>query len=218
MARRSSRRTGTGRARQWGRAGLGVLVVLIIAWFGGLVAFASEIPDSVADTETETDAIVVLTGGSGRLETGFELLAERRAAKLFVSGVYRGVDVASLLQLSQRNPDELICCVSLGYAAESTSGNARETAAWIAEQGYTSLRLVTANYHMPRSILEFSHAMPDIRIIPHAVFPANFKSEHWWMWPGSASLVVGEYTKFLAAWVRHRVEAVIGTVGGKAET
>ena len=216
MARRNFRRTGTRSARPWGRVGLAILVILVIAWFGGLVAFAAEIPDAVTDPETETDAIVVLTGGSGRLETGFELLAERRAAKLFVSGVYRGVDVASLLHMSQRNPSELICCVSLGYVAESTAGNARETASWIAKEGYTSLRLVTANYHMPRSILEFSHAMPNTKIIPHAVFPPNFKSDDWWMWPGSTSLVIGEYSKFLVAWIRQRAEDVIAMFGGKA--
>ena len=216
MARRGFHRTGARSTYRWGRIVLTAAIVLVVAWLGGLMAFAADIPDTVADPDTKTDAIVVLTGGSGRLETGFELLAERRAAKLFVSGVYRGVDVASLLHMSQRNPSELICCVSLGYVAESTAGNARETASWIAKEGYTSLRLVTANYHMPRSILEFSHAMPNTKIIPHAVFPPNFKSEHWWLWPGSASLVIGEYTKFLAAWLRHRAEEAIEAVGGKA--
>jgi uncharacterized SAM-binding protein YcdF (DUF218 family) len=78
--------------------------------------------------------------------------------------------------------------------------------------------LVTANYHMPRSILEFSRAMPNVTIIPNAVFPVNFKRENWWMWPGSASLVIGEYTKFLLAWIRHRGEWLIGAADGMAST
>jgi uncharacterized SAM-binding protein YcdF (DUF218 family) len=95
-------------------------------------------------------------------------------------------------------------------AADDTRGNAVETAAWIREQGFGSLRLVTANYHMPRSLLEFRHAMPDIEIVPHPVFPENFKQDEWWLWPGSASLLASEYSKYLVALLRT-------TFAGRAE-
>ena len=183
-----------------------VAVVLAFVWTGGLLRFAALIP-TAATTEDgggSTDAIVVLTGGSGRLDAGFSLLARRQAKKLFVSGVYRGVDVDRLLQLSRHNPEDLNCCVNLGYAADSTAGNAVETAAWMAAAGYRSLRLVTANYHMPRALFEFRNAMPDIEIIPHAVFPRDFKIGRWWAWPGSASLIVSEYSKLVLAWAGHR--------------
>ena len=42
-------------------------------------------------------------------------------------------------------------------------------------EGYQSLRLVTASYHMPRSIQEFHHHMPQVRIVPHAVFLSSSK-------------------------------------------
>ncbi|MEE9210175.1 MAG: YdcF family protein, partial [Kiloniellales bacterium] len=38
-----------------------------VAWLAGLLWFATEVPSSVAEPERITDAIVVLTGGSGRV-------------------------------------------------------------------------------------------------------------------------------------------------------
>ena len=35
------------------------------------------------------------------------------------------------------------------------------------------------------------------------MFPAGFRQDDWWRWPGSASLVVAEYNKYVAARVRH---------------
>ena len=50
---------------------LAVLGVAVGAgWAAGLVRFATQIPDTVAEPDTLTDAIVVLTGGSGRLDAG----------------------------------------------------------------------------------------------------------------------------------------------------
>src|SRR3546814_4727223 len=104
-------------------------------------------PSRGSGDERSTDAIVGLTGGSDRLAVALDLLSADKGRKLFVSGVYRGVDVRQLLDLSQPSPDDLSCCVVLGYAADHTRGNAVETAAWMKEQGFDSLRLVTAPYH-----------------------------------------------------------------------
>ena len=182
---------------------------VLFAWTAGLFAFAAAIPDKIEDPDTVTDAIVVLTGGSGRLEEGIALLAAGKAKKLFVSGVYEGVDVQRLLELSRRQPEELSCCISLGYAASSTQGNAVETAEWLDDERYKSVRLVTANYHMPRSLIEFRHAMPTVRITAHAVFPPLFKRDDWWRWPGTAQLVVIEYLKYLAAAARQAAEFLL---------
>lgn len=178
-----------------------LLLVLSVSavWLIGLAWFAAALPDKVVAPDRKTDAIVVLTGGSGRLGQGLELLARQSAAKLFVSGVYRGVDVEELLVISQQTPEELQCCITLGYEADDTRGNAVETATWMKEQGFRSLRLVTATYHMPRSLLEFRRAMPDWEIVPHPVFSRNFKQSEWWLWPGSAALLATEYSKFLVA-------------------
>jgi len=195
------------RAVRWRRA-LFVVALLAVAWSVGLLWFAAALPSAVADPTRRTDAIVVLTGGSDRVHRGIELLADKRADKLFISGVYRGVDVQELLRVSQSSPANLACCIVLGYEADSTRGNATETAEWMRAEGLTSLRLVTAAYHMPRSLLEFRRVMPEIEIVPHPVFPANFKRNDWWRWPGSAALIASEYSKYLIALLRGGFAAI----------
>jgi uncharacterized SAM-binding protein YcdF (DUF218 family) len=184
------------------RPAAAVLLAFAALWLGGLIWFASSIPDEVADAESETDAIVVLTGGSLRVQSGLALLAAGKAKKLFVSGVYRSTDVTALLRISRQSPEHVACCIVLGHEADNTFGNAIETAQWMRQEGFHSLRLVTASYHMPRSLLEFSRAMPDIRIIPHPVFPESVKQDRWWASPGTASLIMGEYQKYLLALAR----------------
>ncbi len=199
--------------RRQSRFGLRYLVppvaLLVVLWSIGLIWFAAMLPRQVADTKRKTDAIVVLTGGSGRLSQGLDLLAKKQARKLFVSGVYRGLDVTQLLQSGQQSPDEFQCCVALGYEADDTEGNATETAAWMKAQKFQSMRLVTANYHMPRSLIEFRHAMPEIEIVPHPVFPETFKQDDWWLWPGSAALLAREYSKYLIALVRTGFDGLV---------
>jgi uncharacterized SAM-binding protein YcdF (DUF218 family) len=149
-----------------------------------------------------TDAIVVLTGGSGRLESGFELLREGKGKKLFVSGVNRHTDLAELLRAARIATARAACCVVLGHHADNTRENALETARWMRREGYKSLRLVTAWYHMPRSLLEFHRALPNIKILPHPVFPQEFKPTRWWTERGNALLVLREYGKYLATLIR----------------
>lgn len=184
---------------------IGALLILIAGlWAGGLFSYAGGIPATVTNPNMKTDAIVVLTGGSGRLDEGLKLLEQGLAGKLFISGVYKGVDMQSLLKAYRDSPSNLNCCVAIGYA-EDTINNALETAEWVRVNGYTSLRLVTGAYHMPRSVLEFKHALPGALLIEHPVFPAHVKQTNWWAWPGTTGLIVGEYNKFLVAWARHRL-------------
>ncbi len=206
MSRPRFRRTG-----RWRRRLLQLLFVAILiglVWLAGLIWFATGIPRDVADADLPTDAIVVLTGGSARLEAGLQLLAADRAKKLLISGVNQQVTLAELMHSAglpptdMPNDAEIACCITIGYRAGNTIGNARETAAWMAGNGFASLRLVTADYHMPRSLIELRRAMPDVTILPHPVFPEQVMREEWWLWPGTARLIVNEYHKYLAALVR----------------
>lgn len=174
-------------------------LALLLAFGAGFVWFATSLPRGVADAATPTDAIVVLTGGSDRLETGFDLLERGLARRLFISGVAPEVRMAALLEATDRRERGVGCCVVLGHDASDTLGNARETAAWMQRERLTSLRLVTAQYHMPRSLLVFRQAMPEVTIIPHPVFPGAVRSDKWWRWPGTTRLLFQEYLKYLGA-------------------
>ncbi|WP_247886817.1 YdcF family protein [Azospirillum sp. SYSU D00513] len=195
---------------------LATALALALLWAGGFVWFAETIPQDepapageAAGAQRRTDAIVVLTGGSGRLRTGLRLLAEGQGRKLFVSGVYDGVEVQELLRLSRQSPDEVECCITLGYSADNTIGNAHETAGWMKEQGFTSMRLVTANYHMRRSLLEFRMAAPEIEVVPHPVASPNVHLADWWRWPGTANLLMNEYNKYIVAVFRSWIERLL---------
>ena len=178
------------------------LVALALLWASGLVWFAAGLPKQVSDPDRKTDAIVVLTGGAERLHTGLDLLAKGVAGRLLVSGVHESVTVPELLR-SYSEPPSLSCCIDLGYEADDTVGNAAEASAWMRAQNFHSLRLVTATYHLPRSLLEFRSAMPDIEIVPHPVFPASMQGNDWWMRPKTIWLTAIEYSKFLVAELRH---------------
>jgi len=183
---------------------LGILFGLLAgAWGGGLLMFADSLGTEVEDRDTVTDAIVVLTGGSDRLSSGLALLEAGKGRKLLVSGVHRSVDLADLLRRAHLPAGEPASRVVLGHAADDTVGNAVETAAWMEAEGFASLRLVTAAYHMKRARLEFRRAMPRAVIVPHPVYPEAVKTREWWRWPGTASLLATEYTKYLAARLRH---------------
>src|SRR5215831_5529216 len=123
----------------WGvLRGLGLVGVAICSlWLAGLIWFAT--PPADEASAAPTDAIVVLTGGSLRLQSGIDLLREGKGRKLFVSGVNQQVDLEDLRGVSANMPDWATCCIVLGHHADNTLGNALETARWVHGQGFRSL-------------------------------------------------------------------------------
>ena len=181
-----------------------VVVVCAVLWLAGLLVFVDHIQSLDAATmdtnATTVDAIVVLTGGSERVHTGLELLKAGKGKKLFISGVHPGLGLESLLSNEAVSADLRTCCITLGHAADSTEGNAEETQNWLALENYHSLLLVSAIYHMPRSLLLFRRMMPEMAITPHPIAPESVKLDEWWRHAGTANLLAVEYDKYL--WVR----------------
>ncbi|RJY09772.1 YdcF family protein [Aurantiacibacter aquimixticola] len=166
-----------------------ILAILLVAWALGFVWFAAALPRPLA--VSETDAIVVPTGSGGRIERGLEVLQLGAAEQMLVTGVDPAVQPDEF-QAEFAVPDRAMdCCVTLGFSALDTRGNARETAQWMEERGYNSLRLVTADWHMRRAAEELAEQLPDtIDISRDAV-----RSEV------SLYTLFLEYHKFLAVWL-----------------
>jgi uncharacterized SAM-binding protein YcdF (DUF218 family) len=116
---------------------------------------------------------------------------------MLISGVFRRTGKKALLEISGLPEDKFDCCVDVGYNALDTVGNANETRAWAASRGYESLIVVTASYHMPRSLAELSLAMPGTELIPHPVVPNNFPPSRWWLHASVTRTLISEYFKFL---------------------
>jgi uncharacterized SAM-binding protein YcdF (DUF218 family) len=94
------------------------------------------------------------------------------------------------------------CCVDLDRSAVNTRSNAAETRRWAHERGFKSLIVVTSNYHMPRAIVELSHVMPDVKLIPFAVISDRWRDEPWWTSGPTLRLLLSEYVKYVAAGLR----------------
>ena len=198
------------RARPWPSAGrwarhsvrgvLTAVALLALLWAGGLAWFAEATREGPELPALATQAIIVPTGGSGRLEEGLRLLESGLAQALFVTGVGEGADYAALRE--RHDPALWDCCVELGYEAADTAANAREAAVWMESRSFASLRLVTSGYHMKRAMMEFRSAMPSATLVAHPVFPEHVKVEHWWRYRGTAGLIASEFTKYLWALAR----------------
>ena len=147
------------------------------------------------------EAIVALTGGSGhRIAASLKILETGAGTRLLVSGVHESVDVEALIKAAGGTLALYDCCIDFGRSASSTRGNAAETAAWVTENDYTSLILVTSNYHMPRSLLLFEDALDGVEIIPYPVQSA-IQPQAWWKNWTSIKAFVLEWAKYRVTWL-----------------
>nr|WP_246586896.1 YdcF family protein [Stakelama flava] len=113
------------------------------------------------DRTAHTDAIVVPTGGAGRIDRGLALMQRNAAKRMLITGVDRDVRPIELAIEYRVSPRLFTCCVDLGREAVDTRSNGEETARWVAAHGYHSVRLVTSSWHMPRARMELGHALND---------------------------------------------------------
>lgn len=136
--------------------------------------------------ERKTDAIVVLTGGSGRVEEGLKLYQEGLSGRLLVSGVHKDVRASEILHLWKGPPID-VAGLALDPRATTTVENAVYSKEWIEENDIHSIRLITAYYHMPRAYWEFKRRMPGLVIIPNSIRPETG--------PPYVKMLLGEYAK-----------------------
>ena len=176
-----------------------LLAILLIglAYVLSFVAFVALLP-ATPDHLSAADGIVVLTGGDARLGRADALLERGLGKRLLISGVDLVASKETLKHLIQGGP-RFDCCADLGYAAEDTHDNAQETADWARAHHFRRLILVTARYHMPRSLQEFSAAMPDMRFVPYPVEQERLDLADWWRHPHTILLLHREYVKYLAS-------------------
>jgi uncharacterized SAM-binding protein YcdF (DUF218 family) len=168
--------------------------------------------------DVEADGIVVLTGGQTRIAEAAKLLESVRAQRLLISGVNQKTGRPSLLKISGLDEKTFDCCVDLGYAALNTIGNADETRRWAEAMGYDRLIVVTASYHMPRSLAELAREMPNIELVPHPVAPDGLRDKVWWLDVSATRLLASEYIKFIPAAVRLVVARGFSSWQAKSET
>ncbi len=162
------------------------------------------------------DGIVALTGANSnqRIAAAIGLLEEARGERVLVSGVNREASREDIRTVSRAVRRLYDCCVDLGFTAADTVGNARETAEWVRSMRYKSLILVTADYHMPRAMLELRSTLPDAKLQAYPVATPVINAHHWWRTSRGARLMIGEYSKYLAILGREMVRGLGPRDGG----
>ncbi len=173
--------------------------MLFLLWGAGWLWFATSLSMSFPEKESvKTDAIIVLTGGKGRINTGLDLLSKKAAPKLFISGVHENVSKKDLLSRWKKPEAKEPCCISLGYEAKDTFENAIEVQKWVTGNNINSVRLVTSSYHMPRAYMQVSALLPETTIIRHPITSDDFQpwKDRFW------SLSFAEYNKILFVWLK----------------
>lgn len=195
---------------RWGRAVCRTVVTLLLVGAlglaGGFFWFVRAVPTEEVALGRNADGIVVLTGGTSRIVDAIELLAAGRGRRLLISGVHKGTTLREITRLVPQYDGLIGCCVDLDHSAINTVGNAEQTRRWVRGQNFRSLIVVTSNYHMPRSMAELSHQVPDIALVPFPVVSDKLRAEPWWASPATARLLISEYLKYMVAQVRMRLE------------
>jgi uncharacterized SAM-binding protein YcdF (DUF218 family) len=160
---------------------LAILYVLGFALFG--VTLGRPAPKGAP----KVDAIVVITGGKGRIEHAAALLADGKGKRLLIAGVDPSVRKSDLVRRLGGKQKLFDCCVDLGSESVDTRSNAEEGKRWIERRHYKSVRLVTSDWHMRRARYEFNRQLDrDVKIIPDAVrTEPNFMT------------LFGEYNKYV---------------------
>lgn len=184
----------------------GGFVLAVIALVIGFFAFVATLARHEPGPNGRTDGIVVLTGGAQRIGEGVDLLAQGYGSRLLITGVNERTSRSEIARLNPGQRRLFECCVDLDYRARNTIGNAIETRRWVQDNRFRSLIVVTSNYHMPRTLLELDHVLPNVRKVPYAVTDPVDPVD-WWRDAATARLLVSEYLKFLVVWARTRFES-----------
>ena len=184
-----------------------LLLLVVMLWIVGLMAFAARIEQSTPAAEpAEADGVVALTGASdARITAAMKLLETGKAQRMLISGVNPEASRADIRGVAKATRRLYDCCVDLGFQAADTVGNARETAKWARAHNYQSLIVVTSDFHMPRAMLELRAALPGVRMTAYPVKSRELDAAHWWRSRDGARRMIVEYCKYLAILSRQAV-------------
>jgi uncharacterized SAM-binding protein YcdF (DUF218 family) len=199
-----------------GRSLLAASAIAGLAFVAGFGWFANQIShlETPADPP-RADAIIVLTGGQFRLDAALDLLRSGKGRRLLISGVNPVARDSELKAVMGADDRLFSCCIDIDRAAIDTIGNAAESAKWVNEHAYSSVILVTNNYHMPRSLLEMRRLLKTTELRPYPVVNSRLDDGSWLVKPDAVRVLFTEYTKFLTAVARN---PFVGTLHPTVQT
>jgi uncharacterized SAM-binding protein YcdF (DUF218 family) len=132
---------------------------LLLLYAIGFLLFAFTLGRPAPADAAATDAAVVLTGGSGRIEHAVDVVRDGKAKRLLVAGADPSVTKADLTRRIPGSGKLIKCCVDLGSESVDTRTNAEEAQRWLAQHHFRSVRLITSDWHMRRARYEFEKVL-----------------------------------------------------------
>ncbi|AIQ70686.1 YdcF family protein [Paenibacillus graminis] len=171
---------------------LPVLLVLTLCFFGaGRFLQFNQSPK-------KADAIIVLSGGTGRIEDAVELYKSGYAPYLLLSNSKEITSASGdMLQtaLALGIPDDAILTED---AALSTYQNAKLTLPIMKQHGFTSAIVISSDFHMRRVKLLFDHVYNHSGIkLTYVGSDSGYNAKRWWGDKYSRETTFNEYTKMI---------------------
>ena len=161
--------------------------LVLLAYAIGFILFAFTLGKAASADTGPTDAAIVLTGGPGRIEHAIDVLRDHQAKRLLVAGADPSVTKADIARRIKGSGKLVKCCVDLGSESVDTRSNAEEAGRWLAQRHFTSVRLITSDWHMRRARYEFEKVLGSkYRLVTDAV-----RSDPRFL------TLFGEYNKYL---------------------
>ncbi len=170
---------------------LPVLLILIVMSFTGRFLDLSQSPE-------QSDVIIVLSGGGGRVEQGEALYSQKFAPYFMLSNANEHASLAGdMLQtaLSLGIPQNAILTEN---EALSTYQNAELTLPIMQQHGFTSAIVVSSDFHMRRVKFIFDHVYKNSGIkLTYVGADSGYNAKWWWRDRYSRETTLNEYVKMI---------------------
>jgi uncharacterized SAM-binding protein YcdF (DUF218 family) len=115
------------------------------------------------------DAILVFTGGEGRITAGYHAWKEGEGEELFILGAGPEAKLASILPEGEQVAQDDLPRIHIEGWSENTLENAISAKSEVVSRTYRRVILVTSDYHVPRAHLTLRKVLPptvSISVIP----------------------------------------------------
>ena len=148
------------------------LIIIASICVLNIYSFLQEVKKFEFNTATnlnKIDGIVVLTGDQYRIAKGIELLKNYPDKKLLISGVNKNINAIDIMKKFPNYMNLFECCIDIGKDAKNTFENIIETIKWMKSNEFTSIIIVTSDYHLPRVKLEINRFIDNQEIFYEVV-------------------------------------------------
>jgi uncharacterized SAM-binding protein YcdF (DUF218 family) len=174
-----------------------IFFIILLLYFMSFFNFIFNI-DKKFTVNKNINNIVVLTGNTGRLVFGFDLMSDNIKSRMLITGVAKVVKYSEIIKNRDVNKDRIY----LGYKAQTTLGNAIETSSWIKEYDINDIILITDSWHMQRALLLFNIMMPNIEISPYPIDSINFTIYDYFQFDKKTFFIYREHLKYIVSHIQ----------------